>query len=54
MPPVKKVLAWLVVIFLGYAIYAQPAAAADMVGTAWDITYTSVQNIFVFFSYLLN
>lgn len=54
MPPVKKILVWLLVIFLLYAILTSPGDAADIVGSAWDIVRNGVQNIFDFFDALLN
>lgn len=53
MPPIKKIVAWAVTIFLLYAILAQPSRAADIVGSTWDVVYDGVKNIFVFFSALL-
>ena len=35
MPPVKKIVMWLVVIFLLYAIFTAPTEAADMFQAAW-------------------
>lgn len=53
MPPVKKVVSWLLVIFLVYAIVTSPSAAADIVGTAWEVIKTGVTNIFSFFDELI-
>ena len=38
MPPVKKIVMWLVVIFLLYAIFAGQTQAADMSRAAWGFT----------------
>ena len=54
MPPVKKIVIWLVVIFLLYAILTSPGDAADMVGSAWDVLANGVRNIGVFFDFLIN
>jgi hypothetical protein len=53
MPPIKKIVMWLVVIFLLYAILTSPADAADIFGTAWDIVVTGVENVASFFDSLL-
>lgn len=53
MPPIKKIVVWLIVIFLGYAVLTQPNTAAEMVRSAWDIAFGGVRNIFTFFSQLL-
>lgn len=54
MPPLKKIITWLLVIFLLYAIFTSPRDAADIVGTAGDIVATGVRNIGEFFDSLLN
>ena len=38
MPPIKKIVMWLVVVFLLYAIFTAPSEAADMFRAAWDFT----------------
>lgn len=53
MPPVKKIVTWLVVIFLVYAVLTRPASASSIVGSIWDIVYNGVANIFKFFDSLL-
>lgn len=53
MPPVKKIVLWLVVIFLLYAILTSPTEASDIVGNIWDILKNGVENIFKFFDSLL-
>lgn len=52
-PPIKKIVLWLVAIFLLYAILTSPTDAADMVGSAWDIVMNGVRNIGRFFDSLL-
>ena len=53
MPPIKKIVMWLVVIFLIYAIVTSPQDAADIFGSAWQIVVSGVQNIASFFDSLL-
>jgi len=53
MPPVKKIVMWLVVIFLLYAIFTSPNDAADIVGSAWDVISNAIQNIGEFFDSLI-
>ncbi|NHA69942.1 hypothetical protein [Phycicoccus flavus] len=53
MPPIKKIVLWLVVIFLLYAIFTSPDQAAAIFGAAWDIVSTGVQNIARFFDSLI-
>ena len=40
MPPIKKIVLWLLVIFLLYAIFVSPTEAADMIGNVWEWTTT--------------
>ncbi|GAA1805964.1 MAG: hypothetical protein LCH77_10930 [Actinobacteria bacterium] len=54
MPPIKKIVLWLIVIFLLYAILTSPSEAADIVDSAWDVVRNGVRNIFDFFDALLN
>jgi hypothetical protein len=54
MPPVKKIVLWLVVIFLLYAIFTAPTEAADMFRAAWDFTVNAVGNIASFFDSLIS
>lgn len=51
--PIKKIILWLVTIFLIYAIITSPSEAADIVGSAWDIVSSSLKNIGKFFDDLL-
>jgi hypothetical protein len=53
MPPIKKIVLWLVVIFLVYAIVTSPESAADIFGSAWEIVVNGVKNIASFFDSLL-
>ncbi len=53
MPPVKKIVMWLVVIFLLYAILTSPESAASIFGSAWDVIANGVTNIAQFFDTLL-
>ncbi len=54
MPPIKKIVLWLVVIFLLYAILTSPAEAADIFGSAWDVVRNGVTNIADFFDNLIS
>ena len=53
MPPIKKIVMWLVVIFLLYAIFTAPTEAANMFQAAWDFTVNAVSNIAQFFNSLI-
>ncbi|HPB72274.1 MAG TPA: hypothetical protein PLX71_04780 [Phycicoccus sp.] len=53
MPPIKKLVLWLLVIFVLYAIFTSPTNAAALVGNAWDILGNGVKNIAAFFDALL-
>ena len=53
MPPVKKIVLWLLVIFLLYAILTSPTEASNIIGSIWDIIKNGVENIFKFFDSLL-
>ncbi len=53
MPPVKKIILWLLVIFVLYAIFVSPAEAAAMVGNVWDILANGVKNVAKFFDALI-
>lgn len=54
MPPVKKIVTWLVVIFLVYAILTAPNEAAAMVSAVWDFTVSAASNIAEFFDSLIS
>jgi hypothetical protein len=54
MPPIKKIVLWLLVIFLLYAIFVSPNEAASLVGTVWDIIVNGVKNVAKFFDALLS
>lgn len=53
MPPIKKIVLWLLVIFILYAIFTSPSDAANIVGSAWDIIVNGVRNIGRFFDSLI-
>jgi hypothetical protein len=53
MPPVKKIVLWLLVIFLAYAILTSPNDAAGIFTNVWNVITTGVKNIFEFFDNLL-
>ncbi|MBK8731141.1 MAG: hypothetical protein IPM00_18185 [Tetrasphaera sp.] len=53
MPPIKKIVLWLLVIFLLYAIFVSPTEAAAMVGNVWDILANGVTNVARFFDALI-
>jgi hypothetical protein len=54
MPPIKKIVMWLIVIFLLYAIFTAPSEAADMFRAAWDFTINALSNVASFFTSLIN
>ena len=54
MPPIKKIVMWLLVIFLLYAILTSPAQAADIFGSAWEVVANGVQNVAAFFDNLID
>ena len=53
MPPIKKIVMWLVVVFLLYAILTSPKEAADIFGAAWSVLANGVKNVGSFFDHLL-
>lgn len=53
-PPIKKIVLWLLTIFLLYAILTSPDEAATMVGSAWDVIEGGVANIGRFFDSLIS
>jgi hypothetical protein len=54
MPPIKKIVMWLVVVFLLYAILTSPDEAAGIFGSAWDMLANGVRNIADFFDNLIS
>lgn len=54
MPPIKKIVMWLLVIFLLYAILTSPAQAADIFGSAWEVVVNGVTNVAAFFDNLIS
>lgn len=54
MPPIKKIVMWLVVVFLVYAILTSPESAAGIFRSAWEVVANGVTNIGAFFDSLLN
>jgi hypothetical protein len=53
MPPIKKIVMWLVVVFLLYAILTSPSDAADIFGSAWEVVKNGVTNVATFFDSLI-
>ena len=53
-PPIKKIVLWLVTIFLLYAILTSPNEAANIVGSSWDVIANGVANIGRFFDSLIS
>lgn len=53
MPPIKKIVTWILVVFVLYAILAEPSTAADIFQSVWENVWGSVQNIFVFFDNIM-
>lgn len=53
MPPIKKIVMWLLVVFLLYAILTSPTQAADIFGSAWEVVSNGVTNIAAFFDTLI-
>ena len=54
MPPIKKVVMWIIVAFLVYAILTSPEDAADIFGSAWEVVANGAANIGTFFDSLLD
>jgi len=54
MPPIKKIIGWLVFAFLIYAVVTSPASAATILGSTWDVILTGLRNIGAFFNALLH
>ncbi|WP_200946666.1 hypothetical protein [Janibacter sp. Soil728] len=53
-PPIKKIVLWLLTIFLIYAILTSPDSAANIVGSAWDVIANGVKNVGRFFDSLIS
>ena len=53
MPRAKKIIGWLLLAFLIYAIVTSPAQAAVIGRTAFDIVAQGFRSIFAFFDALL-
>lgn len=53
MPPIKKIVLWLIVVFIAYAILTSPAETANIFTSAWDVLANGVRNIFTFFDNVL-
>ncbi|WP_181445420.1 hypothetical protein [Flexivirga caeni] len=51
---VRKVVIWLVVAFIAYAIFTSPDKSADIVHNIWSIISNGVTQIGHFFHKLLN
>ena len=52
MSRVRKVIGWLIVIYIIYAIVKSPTQAADVVRTTFQILADGVKSIFAFFDSL--
>lgn len=53
-PPIKKIVLWLLTIFLLYAILTTPDEAANIFGSAWEVVANGVRNIGRFFDALIS
>ena len=53
MAKVKKVLWWLFIAFLVYALFTSPNQAAGIIRSIWDIIVTAFDSLFTFFDVLL-
>lgn len=53
MSRVKKILGWVLLAFVVYAIVKSPTQAADIAKTAYNILAQGVTSIFAFFNALL-
>lgn len=51
---VRKVVIWLVVAFIAYAIFKSPAKSGDIVHNIWSILSNGVDQIGKFFDKILN
>lgn len=54
MSRVRRILGWVLLAYLVYAIIKSPTQAADVVRTSFDILSQGVRAIFTFFDSLLN
>jgi hypothetical protein len=54
MSRVRRILGWVLLAYLLYAIVKSPAQAADVVRTSFDILAQGVTSIFAFFDALLS
>ena len=54
MDKVKKVVLWVVLAFMIYAIFTNPTRAADIVGNVWGLIVDGFNAILRFFNALLN
>lgn len=52
-PPIKKIVLWLLTIFLLYAIFTSPSEAASIVDSTWEVLSNGVRNIGRFFDSLM-
>lgn len=53
MPRIRRILQWLIIAFLVYAVVTSPNQAADILSTAWQIVVNGVVAIGKFFDTLL-
>ena len=49
MPPIKKIVLWLLVAFLLYAVLTSPDSAARIFSSIWEIITNGLSNIARFF-----
>lgn len=54
MSRVRRILGWVLLAYVVYAIVKSPTQAADVVRTSFDILAEGVRSIFTFFDSLLN
>jgi hypothetical protein len=50
----RQVILAIVVIFILYAIYTNPAASANAARAIWNVIVSAFQSIFSFFNHLIN
>ena len=53
MPRVRRIIGWVLLIYLVYAIIKSPTQAADVVRNIFEILAEGVRSIFAFFDTLL-